>query len=152
MRMGLLAMNSCLCGEIGRHTGTKLDNTETTIATADDANDPPLFYRRHVFLCVNERPEGHPRGCCKHKGSERLRNYMKARAKELGLSDVRVNQSLCLDRCELGPTMVIYPEGVWYSPKNTADIDEILLTHVRDGGRVPRLMMRPEDGPAKKAK
>ena len=127
-----------------------MDNTELTTLTSGDETDPPPFYRRHVFLCVNERPEGHPRGCCKHKGSERLRNYMKARAKELGLADVRINQSLCLDRCELGPTMVIYPEGVWYSPKNAADIDEILLTHVRDGGRVARLMLRPEDGPDNK--
>ena len=85
----------------------------------------------------------------KRKGSEDLRNYMKARAKELGLGDVRINAAGCLDRCELGPTMVIYPEGVWYSCKTTADVDEILTTHVRDGGRVPRLMLRPEDGPAK---
>lgn len=111
--------------------------------------DPPLFYARHVFMCVNERPEGHKRGCCKAKGSERLRNYMKARAKEIGLADVRVNQSLCLDRCELGPTMVIYPEGVWYAPKSVADIDAILQRHLVEGGRVPELMLRPEDGPAK---
>jgi (2Fe-2S) ferredoxin len=109
--------------------------------------DPALYYRRHVFCCTNERPAGHPRGCCKAKGSEKLRNYMKARAKELGLHDVRVNASGCLDRCELGPTMVIYPEGVWYSYKTAEDIDEILITHVQQGGRVPRLMLRPEDGP-----
>jgi (2Fe-2S) ferredoxin len=103
--------------------------------------DPPLFYRTHVFCCTNERPEGHPRGCCKGKGSERLRNYMKARAKELGLKDVRINASGCLDRCELGPSMVIYPEGVWYSVRTPEDVDEILTVHVIGGGRVPRLMM-----------
>ena len=107
--------------------------------------DPPLYYRRHVFCCLNERPAGHPRGCCKAKGSEGLRNYMKARAKELGLADLRVNASGCLDRCELGPTMVIYPEGVWYSYATTADVDEILATHLRDGGRVRRLLLRPGD-------
>lgn len=111
--------------------------------------DPPHYYRSHVFVCTNVRPEGHPRGCCKAKGSERLRDYMKARAKELGLKDVRINTAGCLDRCELGPTMVIYPEGVWYSPKTTADIDAILERHVRDGGRVPHLMLRPGDGPPK---
>ena len=109
--------------------------------------DPAPYYRVHVFCCVNERPAGHPRGCCKEKGSEKLRNYMKARAKELGLHDVRINQSGCLDRCELGPTMVIYPEGVWYSCKTSADIDEVLVNHVQHGGRVPRLMLRLEDGP-----
>lgn len=111
--------------------------------------DPPPYYRAHVFCCTNERPAGHPRGCCKAKGSEKLRDYMKARAKELGLADVRVNTAGCLDRCECGPTMVIYPEGVWYSVATRADVDEILDVHLRGGGRVARLMLLPEDrGPA----
>ena len=46
--------------------------------------------------------------------------------------------------------MVIYPEGVWYRYESTSDIDEILLNHVKDGGRVPRLMLKPEDGPGEK--
>ena len=107
--------------------------------------DPAPYYEAHVFCCVNERPEGHPRGCCKRKGSERLRNYMKARAKELGLKDVRINAAGCLDRCELGPSMVIYPEGVWYTVRTPEDVDEVLKVHVIGGGRVKRLMM---DAPA----
>ncbi len=112
---------------------------------AGNGSDPAPFYRAHVFCCVNERPAGHPRGCCKEKDSIRLRNYMKARAKELGLSDVRVNAAGCLDRCELGPTMVIYPEGVWYSYHSPEDVDEILQVHLVEGGRVARLMLQPED-------
>ncbi|MTJ82968.1 MAG: (2Fe-2S) ferredoxin domain-containing protein [Telmatospirillum sp.] len=110
-------------------------------------NDPPLFYRLHVFLCTNRRPDGHPRGSCAATGSERLRDYLKARAKELGLGDVRVNSAGCLDRCELGPVLVIYPEGVWYGFRTTDDLDEILETHLRQGGRVPRLMLRPDSVP-----
>jgi (2Fe-2S) ferredoxin len=106
--------------------------------------DPPLYFQHHVFCCTNERPAGHKRGCCKSRGSEKLRNYMKARAKELGLSGVRVNNSGCLDRCEFGPSMVIYPEGVWYTVRTTEDVDEILQTHLVEGGRVERLMMPPE--------
>jgi len=113
--------------------------------------DPPAYYRCHVFCCTNERPARHPRGCCKEKGSERLRNYMKARAKELGLNDVRINISGCLDRCELGPTMVIYPEGVWYGYRTSEDVDEILRMHVVKGGRVARLLLRPEDDPPRVA-
>lgn len=111
------------------------------------AGDPPPYYRRHVFCCTNERPPGHPRGCCAGKGSVKLRDYMKARAKEMGLKDVRINSAGCLDRCELGPTVVIYPEGVWYRYDTPADVDEILTTHVRDGGRVQRLMLTPDQGP-----
>ena len=108
-------------------------------------SDPALFYRAHVFCCVNERPEGHPRGCCKGRGAEKLRNYLKARAKELGLDDMRINQSGCLERCELGPTMVIYPEGVWYSYNTIEDAEEILQRHLLKGERVERLMLQPED-------
>lgn len=107
--------------------------------------DPAPFYQRHVFCCVNERPAGHKRGCCKEKDAVRLRNYLKARVKELGLAGVRVNAAGCLDRCELGPTMVIYPEGVWYSCRTPEDVDEILRVHLVDGGRVARLMLQPED-------
>ncbi len=115
---------------------------------SDFANqDPPAYYQRHVFVCTNERSEGHPRGCCSGRGSVELRGYMKARAKEMGLDGIRINAAGCLDRCELGPTVVIYPEGVWYRCESTEDMDEILTRHVRDGGRVPRLMLSPEDGP-----
>lgn len=108
---------------------------------------PPGYYRCHVFCCVNERPPGHERGSCARRGAVRLRNYMKARAKELGLADVRINSSGCLDRCELGPMMVIYPDGVWYHYETRTDVDEILEHHVIGGEPVQRLMLRPEDGP-----
>jgi (2Fe-2S) ferredoxin len=107
--------------------------------------DPKPYYEAHVFCCTNRRPAGHPRGCCADKGSEELRDYMKTRAKELGLKKVRINISGCLDRCELGPTVVIYPEGVWYSVASKEDVDEILQAHLVEGGRVKRLMLRAED-------
>lgn len=115
---------------------------------SEEAEGQRLFYRCHVFCCTNERPAGHPRGSCARKGAEKLRNYMKARAKELGLDEVRINNAGCLDRCEHGPSMVIYPEGVWYQIETFADIDEILATHVIGGGRVTRLRMPDrEDDP-----
>ena len=82
-------------------------------------DDPPLYYEAHLFVCCNRRPDGHPRGSCAAKGSEKLRDYMKARAKEIGFKNVRVNTAMCLDRCELGPCLVIYPEGVWYRIEST---------------------------------
>ncbi len=104
-------------------------------------DDPPLFFAAHLFVCCNRRPDGHARGSCAAKGSERLRDYMKARAKELGLPQLRVNAAGCLDRCELGPCMVIYPEGVWYRIGSPADVDAVLERHVAGGGRVPELML-----------
>ncbi len=107
-------------------------------------NDPPLFYSDHVFVCTNRRPDGHPKGSCAARGSEKLRDYMKARAKELGLASVRVNSAGCLDRCEHGPCLVVYPEGVWYRADTPAAIDQVLETHIRDGSRVPALLLPPE--------
>lgn len=109
------------------------------------STDPEPYYEAHVFCCTNRRPAGHPRGCCADKGSEELRDYMKNRARELGLKKVRINNAGCLDRCELGPTVVVYPEGVWYSVANKEDIDEVLQTHLVQGGRVERLMLRTAD-------
>jgi (2Fe-2S) ferredoxin len=99
------------------------------------------FYRHHIFCCTNRREPDHKRGCCAEKGAEELRDYMKARAKELGLSKTRVNMSGCLDRCELGPCMVIYPEGVWYSCKTKTDIDEVIHEHLQQGRIVERLKL-----------
>ena len=107
--------------------------------------DPPPFFAAHVFVCCNSRPEGHRRGSCARRGAEALRDYMKSRAKELGLRGVRVNSAGCLDRCEFGPTVVIYPEGVWYRAETREDVDEILRAHMVEGGRVPRLMLTERD-------
>lgn len=112
---------------------------------------PEPYYRTHVFCCTNERPEGHKRGCCKRRGGEVIRNYLKARAKELGVASTRINASGCLDRCELGPVMVIYPEGAWYRCATTEDAERILQSHILKGQVVEDLLLRPEDGPAKSA-
>ncbi len=97
--------------------------------------DPKLFFDFHVFVCTNRRPDGHAKGSCAERGSEKLRDYMKARAKELGLARVRINTAACLDRCEHGPCIVVYPEGVWYHIGSTADVDAVLQRHLVEGGR-----------------
>jgi (2Fe-2S) ferredoxin len=116
--------------------------------------DLPLFYARHIFMCTNVRPEGHPRGCCMARseeagGVDKLRGYMREKARALGIESIRFNAAGCLDRCEFGPNMVIYPEGVWYRYESTEDLDEILQTHLIDGGRVTRLMLQPDQLPPK---
>lgn len=116
---------------------------------SDNTGDPRLFFDKHIFMCTNKREPGHPRGCCAEKDSEDIRNYMKAKAKQLGIENIRVNSAGCLDRCEIGPNVLIYPEGVWYKCSSFEDADEILQTHLIEGGRVERLMHQPEDGPKK---
>jgi (2Fe-2S) ferredoxin len=112
--------------------------------------DPPPHFDAHVFVCCNRRPDGHRRGSCAASGSEALRDYMKARAKELGLRRVRVNMAGCLDRCEFGPAIVIYPDGIWYRAETREDVDEILQAHLVAGGRATRLMLTEKDVPPAK--
>ena len=98
------------------------------------------YYARHVFFCCNQREDG--RVCCADKGSPEMRDYAKRRVKELGMAGegkVRINQAGCLDRCEEGPCIVVYPEAVWYSYVDRADIDEIVEEHLRHGRVVERL-------------
>lgn len=100
------------------------------------------YFALHGFLCTNRRPDGHPRSSCAERGSEALRDHLKAKVKELGLGKGnRFQQAGCLDRCELGPVMVIYPEGVWYAVRTPEDIDEVLTSHVQNGVPVSRLLL-----------
>lgn len=101
----------------------------------------PPFYEFHAFVCTNHRPDGHPKGSCGARGSERLRNYMKVRAKELGLKRARINNAGCLDRCEHGPCVVVYPDGAWYHIETEADVDRILAEHGLKGLQVDELLI-----------
>lgn len=71
-----------------------------------------------------------------------MRAYVKERVKALGLAvrgGVRINSAGCLNRCGEGPVLVVYPEGVWYSYRNRADLDEIIASHLQGGQVVERL-------------
>lgn len=114
---------------------------ESERPTMQQAGDPPLFFDFHVFVCTNRRPDGHVRGSCAARGSEKLRDYMKVRAKELGIARVRINAAGCLDRCELGPCIVVYPAGIWYRIGSTEDVDVVLERHLQQGGRATELML-----------
>ena len=100
------------------------------------------YYRHHVFFCTNQRTDD--RACCQNHDAQAMRDYAKQRTKELGLSgkgEVRINNAGCLDRCDEGPVLVVYPEGVWYTYVDQADIDEIIEEHLGHGRVVERLKL-----------
>lgn len=100
------------------------------------------YYKHHVFFCCNQRPAGET--CCNNSGAQQMRDYAKKQVKALGLAGegkVRVNQAGCLDRCELGPVMVVYPEEVWYTYVDKQDVDEIIEEHLKNGRVVERLRL-----------
>lgn len=100
------------------------------------------YYKNHVFVCTNNREDGR-QSCGQYKAQE-MRDYMKKRSKELGLSncgDVRINSAGCLDRCKLGPILVVYPDETWYTFVDKDDIDEIIDEHLVKGNIVERLLV-----------
>ena len=110
--------------------------------TTEAAPAPP-FFDVHIFVCCNRRPDGHPRGSCAARGSEALRDYMKARVKEAKIPHARVNMAGCLDRCEIGPCIVIYPEGAWFRAETRDDVDAIIERHLIGGERAEALRLPP---------
>jgi (2Fe-2S) ferredoxin len=98
------------------------------------------YDRHHVFFCCNRREPGE--NCCQNHKADEMRDYAKNRVKALGLAGqgkVRVNKAGCLDRCDEGPVVVVYPEEVWYTYVDKADIDEIVEEHLKHGRIVERL-------------
>ena len=107
----------------------------------------PQYYQRHIFFCLNERTNGE--NCCAQPGAQQAFEHCKALVKQQGLAGagkVRVNKSGCLDRCAGGPIAVVYPEGIWYSYVDIADIEEIVESHLKNGVVVERLLTPPELG------
>ena len=98
------------------------------------------YYERHIFFCLNQRESGE--ACCAQQGAQLAFEHCKSRVKALGLAGkggVRVNKAGCLDRCAGGPVAVVYPEAVWYTYVDRADLDEIIEEHLVNDRIVDRL-------------
>lgn len=99
------------------------------------------YYAQHVFFCTNQREAGE--ACCNNSGAQKMRDYVKHKVKSMGLSAgdkrIRINSAGCMDRCDEGPVLVVYPEGVWYTYVDEKDLDEIIEEHLQHGRVVERL-------------
>ena len=98
---------------------------------------------RHVFVCTNRRDPGNPKGCCAEKGAEEVRSMFKGVLHDRGLKDrMRANAAGCLDQCEHGVTVVVYPDQIWYGHVTSADVPEIVEQHLIGGVPVERLRIK----------
>lgn len=110
----------------------------------DTTGQSQPYYRAHVFCCIEERPENHPLGSCHRAGAMAGLEHLHSRVKELELEGVRINNSGCLGRCDHGPAIVVYPEGIWYRCENSRDAERILQEHILGGKPVKSLMLGSE--------
>jgi (2Fe-2S) ferredoxin len=102
-------------------------------------------FQKHVFICINERDASDKRGCCAARGGAEVADAFKKKLHERGLKRiVRPNKAGCLDQCDQGVTVVVYPEQVWYGHVTPADVDEIIDSHILGGRPVQRLLI-PSD-------
>ncbi len=99
-------------------------------------------YRHHIFVCINQRPPGHPKGDCASKGSRAVFQKFQEETEKRQLWDsVMVNGTTCLGPCSTGPTVVVYPDGVWYGKVTVQDVEEIMDQHILEGKPVQRLLL-----------
>jgi len=102
-------------------------------------------FEHHVFVCHNTRPADAPRKSCTQDGKSDLHAQLLQLTKAEGLGQrVRINKSGCLDQCEHGPVVVVYPEAVWYGNVTPDDAAEIFQNHLMGGQPVERLRLADE--------
>lgn len=100
---------------------------------------------KHVFICFNARPPGHPKGSCNERGAEALlAEFRRLMEEREAYGKVAITRTSCLGPCELGPSVLVYPEGVLYVGVQEADVAEIFDEHLI-GERPVRRLMAPAD-------
>jgi len=104
-----------------------------------------MSYEKHIFICINERPPENPKDCCGSEGTSVRMAFVRELAKRGLKNTVRANKSGCLDACSLGPTVVVYPDGIWYTGVTPEDVPEIVKTSIVNDRIVDRLHMSAAD-------
>jgi (2Fe-2S) ferredoxin len=103
---------------------------------------PHALWPTHIFVCTNERAPEHPRPSCGPRGGPEIRAWFKEGIKRRGWHlEVRASKSGCLEGCEAGPSVVVYPDAVWYTVTGKEDVELILDEHIGAGRRVEALLM-----------
>ena len=100
------------------------------------------IYDRHIFICTNQRAAGEKRSCGEQHGLELVAEFKKQiKDRKLPLR-VRTNRAGCLGICDLGPTVAVYPEGIFYVGVEPGDVAEIVDSHIVNGRPVERLRLK----------
>lgn len=101
-----------------------------------------LKYDKHIFICVNQRAPGAPRKSCGEAHGMEIVDAFKKKLKDLNLNTkIRAQRAGCLDICDYGQTVVVYPEGTFYVGVEVKDVDEIIDQHIIGNKVVQRLVL-----------
>ncbi len=100
-----------------------------------------MKFEKHIFICTNQRAPGEKKSCGEACGLELIKEFKKQMKDQNLNSRMRAQKSGCLDACEYGPTVVVYPEGVYYGAVTPADVSEIVQEHLLNNRPVERLII-----------
>ena len=99
-----------------------------------------MKYSKHIFICTNERAESSLKDDCTRAGGKEIRMKFVQLINDHDLKGkVRANKSGCLDACEMGASVVIYPAGIWYTKVTEEDVNEIFYESILNDNVVSRL-------------
>ena len=105
-----------------------------------------MKFEKHIFICTNDRGvNNNARQSCGNSGGLDIRKEFVKLINESGLKGkVRANKSGCLDICEKGPAVVIYPNAFWYLGIKIRDVKKIFKHSVIGNNPVPELIANKE--------
>jgi len=99
-----------------------------------------MKYKKHIFICTNQKEEG--KACCGEKRGMELVDAFKTLVKDNRLNtEVRAQRAGCFDTCAMGPSVVVYPEGIFYGRVQLSDVEEIFNEHILNNRPVERLKL-----------
>ena len=110
-----------------------------------------MLYKKHVFICTNQRPAGSRISCGDEHGHALVAAFKKLIKDKKLNTEIRAQRAGCMETCELGPSIVVYPEGVFYGNVQLADVDEIVFEHLENNRVVERLSIDYSKLPWKKS-
>ena len=100
-----------------------------------------MKFEKHIFICTNQRAPGEKKSCGEACGLELIKEFKKQMKDQNLNSRMRAQKSGCLDACEYGPTVVVYPEGIYYGAVTPKDVNEIVQEHLVNNRPVERLII-----------
>ena len=101
---------------------------------------------KFVYVCVNQRPEGHPKGSCSQKGGGAvIMKFAEVLESEGLFGRISLIQSGCMGPCFEGPVVSVFPDNFWYRDVSPKDVPEIVKEHLVGGRPVGRLALKDED-------
>ena len=100
-----------------------------------------MKFKKHIFICTNQREEG-KKSCGEAFGMELVNAFKSKILADRLQVEVRAQRAGCIDVCDFGPSLVVYPEGIFYGHVTLADVDEIYESHIKNNRPVERLRLQ----------